>query len=35
MSTVSAETAARLVARWNSHIGATNMDDVEESLNDR
>jgi hypothetical protein len=34
MSKTSADSAARIAARWTSHTGTTNMDDVEESLND-
>jgi hypothetical protein len=35
LSKTSADAAARIVSRWTSQIGATNMDQVEESLNDR
>jgi hypothetical protein len=35
MSKTSAESAARIVTRWNSRVGATSADEVEESLSDR
>jgi len=35
MSQASADAAARIVSGWTSRVGAANMDDVEESLNDR
>jgi hypothetical protein len=34
MSTTSAESAARLVSGWNSRVDTSDMDQVEESLND-
>jgi hypothetical protein len=34
MSTTSADSAARIVSRWNSSVDSTNTDQIEESLND-
>jgi hypothetical protein len=34
MSKIGAESAARIVTRWTSSADATNMDEIEESLND-